>query len=39
MMNSHRSDAEKVSLIEERKKIGINEAIKRNEIISNSLKY
>ena len=30
MMNSHRSDAEKVSLIEEGKKIGINEVIKRN---------
>ena len=38
MMNSHRSDAEKVSLIEEGKKIGINEVIKRNEIINNSLK-
>ena len=38
MMNSQRSDAEKVSLIKEGKKIGINEVIKRNEIISNSLK-
>ena len=38
MMNSYRSDAEKVSLIEEGKKIGINEVIKRNEIINNSLK-
>ena len=38
MMNSHRSDAEKVSLIEEGKKIGINEVIKRNEIINSSLK-
>ena len=38
MMNSHRSDAEKVSLIEEGKKIGINEVIKRNKIINNSLK-
>ena len=28
MMNSHRSDAEKVGLIEEGKKIGINEVIK-----------
>ena len=37
MMNSQRSDAEKVSLIEEGKKIGINEVIKRNEIIKNSL--
>ena len=38
MMNSHRSDAEKVNLIKEGKKIGINEVIKRNEIINNSLK-
>ena len=38
MMNSQRSDVEKVSLIEEGKKIGINEVIKRNEIINNSLK-
>ena len=38
MMNNQRSDAEKVSLIEEGKKIGINEVIKRNEIINNSLK-
>ena len=38
MMNSHRSDAEKVSLIEEGKKIGINEFVKRSEIINNSLK-
>ena len=38
MMNSHRSAAEKVSLIEEGKKIGINEAIKRNGIINNSFK-
>ena len=38
MMNSHRSDAEKVSLIEAGKKIGINEVIKHNEIVNNSLK-
>ena len=38
MMNSQRSDAEKINLIEEGKKIGINEVIKRNEIINNSLK-
>ena len=47
MMNSQRSDAEKVSLIEEGKNMndinkvineGINEVIKRNEIINNSLK-
>ena len=37
MMNSQRGDAEKVSLIEKGKKI-INEVIKRNEIINNSLK-
>ena len=30
MMNSQRSDAEKVNLIEEDKKIGINEVIRRN---------
>ena len=35
-MNSHRSDAEKVSLIEEGTKIGVNEVIKHNEIINNS---
>ena len=39
MMNIHRSDAEKVSLIEEGKKRGINEVIKSNEIINNNLKY
>ena len=38
MMNSQRSDVEKNSLTEEGKKIGINEVIKRNEIINNSLK-
>ena len=38
MMNSHRSNAEKVSLIEEDRKIGINEVIKHNEIINNTLK-
>ena len=37
MMNSQRSDAEKVRLIEQGKKIGINEVIKHNEIINNSL--
>ena len=31
MMNSQRSDAEKINLIEEGKKIGINEVIKRSE--------
>ena len=38
MMNSERSDADKINLIEEGKKIGINEGIKRNEIINGSLK-
>ena len=38
MMNSQRSDVEKYSLIKEGKKIGINEFIKHNEIINNSLK-
>ena len=38
MMNSQRSDTERINLIEEGKKIGINEVIKRNEIIKNSLK-
>ena len=30
MMNSQRSDVEKIILIEEGKKIGINEVIRRN---------
>ena len=38
MMNSQRSHTEKINLIEEGKKIGINEVIKHNEIINNSLK-
>ena len=38
MMNSQRSDVKKISLIEEGKKIGINEVIKHNEIITESLK-
>ena len=38
MMNSQRSDAEKVYFIKKGKKIGLNEVIKRNEIINNSLK-
>ena len=38
-MNSRRRDTEKVSLIEEGKKIGIDEVNKCNEIINNSLKY
>ena len=39
MINSLRSDVEKVNLVEEVKKIGINEVIKINEIINNNLKY
>ena len=38
MMNNQRSDIDKNELIEEGKKIGISEVIKRNEIINNSLK-
>ena len=38
MMNSQRSDAKKINLIEEGKKIDINEIIKCNKIIDNSLK-
>ena len=41
MINSQRNDVEKISFIEEgkkKKKIGINEVVKRNEIINNSLK-
>ena len=39
MMNSQRSHAEKINLIEEGKKIGINKVIKRNEVINNNLNY
>ena len=39
MLNSHRSDAEKVNLIKEGIKIGIDEVIKSNYNINNSLKY
>ena len=38
MINSQRSDTEKINLIEEGKTIDINEVIKGNEIINNSLK-
>ena len=38
-MNNQRSDVEKINLIEKKdKRIGINEVIKRNEIINSSLK-
>ena len=39
MMNSNRSHAEKVNLIEKGKKIYINEAINHKEIINNNWKY
>ena len=38
MMNSLRRDTEKINLIEEVKKIGIDQVIKHNEIINKSLK-
>ena len=38
MMNSERGDTEKINLIEEGKKLGIDEVIKHNEIINTSLK-
>ena len=38
MMNSPRSDTGKINLIEEGKKLGIDEIIKHNEIINKSLK-
>ena len=38
VMNSQRTDTVKINLIEEGKKIGIDEAIKQNEFINNSLK-
>ena len=38
MMNTQRRDVEKIKLIEEDNKIGINEVIKRNEIINNNLR-
>ena len=38
MMNSQRSDVEKIILITEGKNVSINEVIKRNKIINTSLK-
>ena len=38
MMNTQRSDSQKINLIGEGKEIGINEVIKHNKIINNSLK-
>ena len=37
-MNNQRSDVEKTILIEEGKRIGVNEVIRCNEIINNRLK-
>ena len=37
-MNSQRSVVEKINLIEQGNKIGINEVIKHNKTINNSLK-
>ena len=39
MMNSQRSDSEKVNMIEEGKKIDIKKVIKCNKVINNNLKY
>ena len=38
IMNSQRSDAEKINLVEEGKKIGIDEVINHNKIIDNNFK-
>ena len=38
MINSQRSNVEKINLIEKGKNVGIDEVIKRNEITNNSLK-
>ena len=38
MMNNQRNDTERINLIEEGEKIGINEVVKRNKIINKSLK-
>ena len=38
MINSQRSDTEKTNLIEEGKKIDIDEVVKHNEIINKILK-
>ena len=37
MMNSQKSDTEEINLIEEGKKIGIIEVIKRSEIINKTV--
>ena len=38
MMNSQKSDTEKIDLIEEGKKIGVDDVIKQNEIINKNFK-
>ena len=38
MINSQRSDTEKIDLIEEGKKIGVDDVIKQNEIINKNFK-
>ena len=38
MMNSQKSDTEKIDLIEEGKKISVDDVIKQNEIINKSFK-
>ena len=38
MMNSQKSATEKIDLIEEGKKIGVDDVIKQNEIINKSFK-
>ena len=38
MINSQKNDAEKINLIKESKRIGIDEVIKRIEFIKSSLK-
>ena len=38
MTNSQRSDTEKIDLIEEGKKIGVDDVIKQNEIINKNFK-
>ena len=39
MMSNQKSDAEKINLVKGGKKIGINEVIRRNEVINNNLRY
>ena len=39
MMNSQRRDVDEINLVEEGKKMDINEVIKSNEIINNILDF